>query len=314
MQPTLFLFLLYCWSIPGITADVEASYDVVATFLEFSSASLAQAVLPAYSIATVTRLNATLQVDACIAGYYSYDDAQTCTACVAGKYSGTYTAPTVDTCIPCESGKYSTAIAATASSTCKDCPAGTYFEGTGGQALSVCLACPANSSSYNGSKLLQSCICNPGYQGPNGGPCSACNTSVWCLFGRANPCPPNSKSAAMSSSLAQCLCNPSYYGDTTVGGAELTLCQVRFLSGFCLIGKGKKGAFNSKMRLLDHPSPLLCALPAQSRAAPVWPAKSAILEFPLMCERSLPENAQMMSWVWLQTILVFLPSTGIVMA
>jgi len=31
----------------------------------------------------------------------------------------------------------------------------------------------------------------------------------------------------MSSSLAQCLCLPSYYGDTTIGGPDLTLCQVR---------------------------------------------------------------------------------------
>jgi hypothetical protein len=91
---------------------------------------------------------------------------------------------------------------------------------------------------------LQACVCNGGYSGANGGACTACNASVWCLYGRANPCPPNSKSGPMSSSLAQCLCNPSYYGDVSMGGPELTLCQVRthahtFVRGFNGPQKGR---------------------------------------------------------------------------
>lgn len=63
--------------------------------------------------------------------------------------------------------------------------------------------------------------------GMAGGPCSICNTSVWCLNGQANPCPSNSNASAGSSSLAQCLCKPGYYGDTTMSGVGFpTLCQV----------------------------------------------------------------------------------------
>ena len=213
-------------ALPASCQDVQASYDVVNTVLNFTEASLTRARYPPYSSASVSRINATVRVDPCLAGFYSLDDAQACVACGAGTYSGAVLATSAGTCIPCESGKFSTSLAANSSTTCRDCPAGTYFEGTGGQSVSVCLPCPANSSSFNGSRLLQSCVCNGGFQGPNGGPCAPCNTSVWCLFGRANPCPPNSRSAALSSSLAQCRCNPSYFGDTTVGGPELTLCQV----------------------------------------------------------------------------------------
>ena len=37
----------------------------------------------------------------------------------------------------------------------------------------------------------------------------------------------------MSSSLAQCTCNPSYFGDTTVGGQDLTLCQICRPGSYC---------------------------------------------------------------------------------
>ena len=168
-----------------------------------------------------------VRVDACLPGYYSYDDAQTCTACPAGKYSPTNAAPSIDTCLSCESGKYSATLGANSSATCLDCPTATYFPGTAGASLAVCLACPANSSSYPGSKLLQACVCNGGYSGPNGGACSPCNSSVWCLYGQANPCPSHSRSNPLSFSLAQCLCSAGYYGDASLGGPDLTICQVR---------------------------------------------------------------------------------------
>lgn len=207
-------------------ADVLASYDITDTFLGFSSESLTSGAYPAFAFVNIIRLNGTLQVDICTPGYYSSDNAQSCTACPAGTYSETFAATTVDTCIACEPGKFSAATGGNRSSSCTDCPSGTYSTGMGMQAVSSCVACPPNSTSYDGSKLLQSCFCNPGFQGPNGGPCTACNTSVWCLNGRANPCPPNSKSAVMSSSLAQCFCLAGFFGDTTIGGPDLTLCQV----------------------------------------------------------------------------------------
>jgi hypothetical protein len=77
-------------------------------------------------------------------------------------------ASSADTCLSCESGKYSNATGASNNMTCLSCPANTYFSGTGGTSISVCVNCPVNSWSYEASKLIDSCICMPGYSGSNG--------------------------------------------------------------------------------------------------------------------------------------------------
>jgi len=195
--------------------------------------------LPSYTSYTFSAGPASVQADACLPGYYSNDDALTCIACPSGKYSSTPTASSVDTCIACESGKYSGTVGANSSSTCLNCPNATYFAGTAGTSLAVCLACPANSSSYPGSKLLQACVCNGGWSGSNGGTCTACNISTFCLYGQANPCPPNSKSPPRSSSLGDCKCIASFYGDTTQGSAELTLCQVQMCLFLIFTGESR---------------------------------------------------------------------------
>jgi hypothetical protein len=119
--------------------------------------------------------------------------------------------------------------------TCTACPVNTYFSGTGGTNSTVCVPCPNFASSYEGSKVATSCICNPGYSGANGGTCTACGTGVWCLNGVSNTCPNNANSAALSSTLAACLCNAGYFGDTTVPTLQsATLCQV--ISSFFLSG------------------------------------------------------------------------------
>jgi hypothetical protein len=48
----------------------------------------------------------------------------------------------------------------------------------------------------------------------------------WCLYGQQNSCPSHSKAGEGAYSLAQCYCDPGYYGDTTMGGPDLTICQV----------------------------------------------------------------------------------------
>jgi hypothetical protein len=204
-----------------------ARYIIYNASTELTPASLPSAGLPSYSSLMSNEAVTTVTASACTAGYYSPDDAQTCTACPAGKYSTTVTATSAQTCISCESGKYSGTVGAGSSATCINCPNGTYFDGTGGTNSGVCLACPGNASSYPGSKLLEACVCNAGFSGANGGACTACNVSVWCLYGQANPCPPHSRSLAMSSSLGDCRCQAGYYGDTTMGGPDLTICQVR---------------------------------------------------------------------------------------
>lgn len=213
---------------PADGQQTEAAYFIPGASTSMTTASLAGAGLPSYSALTLTDQTGvvTVGVEACPAGGYSLEDAQVCTLCPAGKFSGTVTATSLATCVSCDAGKYSTMAGASSSLTCVDCQNGTYSTTVGASLAGTCLVCPANSSSYPGSKLLQACVCLPGYAGPNGAACSPCNTSTWCLFGQAYPCPPNSRSGPTSSSLAQCLCVGGYYGDTSMGGPELTLCQV----------------------------------------------------------------------------------------
>ena len=112
--------------------------------------------------------NVAVLVESCPAGTYSLLNSQTCSACPQGKYSSTVLASSADTCLSCESGKYSNATRASNNMTCIPCPANTYFSGTGGTNISVCVNCPVNSWSYESSKLIDSCICIPGYSGSNG--------------------------------------------------------------------------------------------------------------------------------------------------
>jgi len=225
-------FLLLFLLLRGATGATRISAEYLvynASTMNMTEAGLLAAGLPSYDslvFAEIGLTTTTMTVSACAAGYYSPDDAQTCTACPAGTYSTTVTATSVQTCVSCESGKYSGTVGAGSSATCINCPNGTYFAGTGGISVAVCLVCPANASSYEGSKLREACVCRPGFTGMNGGNCSACGASVWCLYGQANPCPSNSRSLAMSSSLGDCRCRSGYYGDTTMGGADLTICQV----------------------------------------------------------------------------------------
>ena len=211
--------------VDGQTTVATFTIPMASNSMTVSSLAL---VAPDFTQPTLTETTSAqiLVINECIPGEYSYDDSLTCTLCSAGKYSSFYTAPSSNTCVNCDSGKYSTNLGANSVSTCLDCGNGTYFAGTGGNSQGVCVACPAYSSSYQGAKLLQACVCNPGYSGANGGTCTACDTSVWCLNGQANPCPSHSKSSPMASSLAQCLCSAGYYGDASMGGPDLTICQV----------------------------------------------------------------------------------------
>ena len=142
-----------------------AMFYIPSASLNMTAGSLSTAGLPSYSSLILRETGQmSLQVYECQAGYYSDADAQTCTACQMGKYSGSAVASSSSTCISCESGKYSGAFGAISSAACLDCPNGTYYEGVAGTSLSACLACPANSTSYPGSRLLQACVCWPGYE------------------------------------------------------------------------------------------------------------------------------------------------------
>lgn len=239
---------------PAEGQQTEAQYVISGASTNMTVDTLAGAGLPTYSSLILTDLTSvTVGVDACPAGAFSLDDAQVCTLCPAGKYSGTVAATSSATCISCDAGTYSTAAGASSAQTCANCPNGTYSTTIGASVAETCLPCPANSSSYTGSKLLQACVCRGGFAGPNGGNCTACNSSTYCLNGVANPCPIHSKSLPMSSSLEDCKCVASYYGDTTIGSPELTLCQVPIQT---LTRRGRSSFFMVIGNENTHPYPV----------------------------------------------------------
>ena len=59
---------------------------------------------------------------------------------------------------------------------CQACAAGTYKEAafSPDNDYLPCSTCPINSHSIHTSGSLTECICNAGYEGPDGGPCTAC--------------------------------------------------------------------------------------------------------------------------------------------
>ena len=175
-----------------------------------------------------------VNTDTCPAGAYSTVGSSTCSLCPAGKYSSLTSAVSVDDCVGCDAGTYSTAQGAPTSTTCTACGSGKYSTTVGGSAVGVCQTCPAYSNSVTGSPSQSNCVCNAGYSGSNGGPCTACTAGVWCLNGKQNQCPLNSNSPALSSLLSQCLCIPGYYGDAMLPTPDsATVCQLCKENHFC---------------------------------------------------------------------------------
>lgn len=175
-----------------------------------------------------------VNTDTCPAGSFSTAGASTCTLCPAGTYSPTTSAISVDECIGCDTGTYSTALGAPDEGACVACEAGTYSTTPRGTDVSVCQECPANSDSVSGSQSQSGCVCDPGYSGPNGGPCVGCDEGVWCLNGESNECPLYSISPPLSSQISQCLCEPGYYGDASLPTPEsATVCKLCKENHFC---------------------------------------------------------------------------------
>ena len=149
-----------------------ASYNITATKDSVNTTAVGEVLadpgLAFITVVSVSYSEAEVVISTCPAGAYSVADSETCSLCVAGEYSSAVEATSVDTCVACDPGSYSNTTGAPSIAMCIPCPANTYFEGTGGASASVCLECPVHSSSYASSKLRSSCICDPGYAGPNG--------------------------------------------------------------------------------------------------------------------------------------------------
>ena len=169
----------------------------------------------------------------CIAGS-SGPSGGPCQQCQAGTFTATIGAAA---CAACGAGTFSTA----GSSVCAQCGDGTYSY----SASALCLACPSDSNSPSRSISLANCICNVGFEGPDGGSCLACvpgkykaqNGSVVC-----STCPNgtfSSTSAASSAAtcqscpadtvtvispasvLSDCVCTVGFEGPA---GGSCTLC------------------------------------------------------------------------------------------
>ena len=140
------------------------------------------AACPSYSHSPVSsdRLTACL----CDMGYTG-NDGGPCAVCPAGKFKETNgSAP----CTQCSEGKYST--------------------DAGRTSQSACSTCPSHASSRLGSGELVRCLCNRGYTGPDGGPCTACIAGTYKSMNGSLACKqcPQSKYSTSLAAVSESAC------------------------------------------------------------------------------------------------------------
>ena len=126
-------------------------------------------------------------------------------------------------CIPCKAGEYK---GASGSTQCLVCAGGYYSPA----AASSCTRCPRNSSSPPQSVSIESCFCDFGFFGVNGGDCSPCEIGWYCQGGASIACAENTASDASSALISDCLCQPGFEGNA--GGP----CQQCNSGTYCDIG------------------------------------------------------------------------------
>ena len=68
---------------------------------------------------------------------------------------------------------------------------------------------------------ITDCVCNGGFEGDAGGPCTICPIDTFCINGELGICPMHSVSKTQSDSVLDCNCIEGYYGDN---GGECTIC------------------------------------------------------------------------------------------
>lgn len=166
----------------------------------------------------------------CAAGAYSSAAASSaCALCAAGTYQPNVRQDDEADCAGCGAGKYSTAQGLADSVGCKLCAADTYSTAPALDSASKCVACAADSSSAEGSGTQSSCVCDPGFVGPNGGPCDLCGPTQYCSQGTAYSCPQFSQAnRSGASALEDCLCNAGYYGYALISGTPCAYCPPHY--------------------------------------------------------------------------------------
>ena len=85
------------------------------------------------------------------------------------KCNSKYTGNDGENCDACVPGKYKSDVG---SSACENCIAGTYSTTSSAVTPLACLSCPLNSDAAEASDSPADCICNAGFSGMHGGPCT----------------------------------------------------------------------------------------------------------------------------------------------
>ena len=261
--------LTHCLCNPGYTGDeginITCSQCPIGTFKEISGAAACVACMAGTYQDTIGQTDCTQ----CVAGTYQDRSGQnssiSCNVCPSFTYSDIgspnltscrcnvgYTGPNgkactacpegyfksqngSSACIACPAGTWSSSRAVTG---CKLCPPDTYSTSIGAMEEIMCTRCPKFTISASGSSSEDQCLCAPGYSGPNGGNCSACepgfekplpgnSTCAPCTLGTYSEnrgssqclaCPPMSTTnVPESTNRSQCLCQVGYSGDVSLG-------------------------------------------------------------------------------------------------
>ena len=149
--------------------------------------------------------------------------------CPAGYMQTASATPTAGKCQACAAGKF-TATAGV--SECQSCAEGEYFAGPGtGQSTDHCTPCPSDSSSPAGSYLIDSCVCDAGFE-RTGDACHPCNHNATEVNGVCTQCPLHSAHAQTASSdPTDCVCDDGYSGGY---GQACTACGADV---YCVAGQ-----------------------------------------------------------------------------
>ena len=174
----------------------------------------------------------------CVPGYYG-PSGQECAQCNTAQwcFGGTnYTCPPDSTsaagssalsdCV-CVSGFHGDP-GSDINSTCQRCTADRYC--TGGTNNTQC---PAFSNAPAGSGLQTDCICDGGYQGDAGGPCTLCPPETYCSSGVLTTCHDHSLAPSGSEQRTDCVCKGGYFGED---GDTCTQCPP---DSYCTGGNSK---------------------------------------------------------------------------
>eukprot|EP00854_Cymbomonas_tetramitiformis_P000493 gene493-885_t len=201
----------------GTTADVCSACGVDTYSLEGATACSA---CPAHS-SDLSRVGCL-----CDRGYFRQASGSsfTCTACVAGNYSGVLDATA---CERCPAGTFSTTTASTSEANCAACPAGSISSA----GASACTSCPA-SATDNGRI---SCSCEPGTRRVGGDTsgeysCEACPTGTYSADWDSSSCQlcPAGTYSANTSTASRDGCGLCPEGSFSSGGAAAcTPCPTR---------------------------------------------------------------------------------------